>query len=120
MSLDDALLSPPEGTAGSNRDAFLSYASRDGEVALRVCALLESAGISFDSPSGEGIFLWGRVPESSPVEALVRRAREHSILLARGSLFSAAGGCGQWLRFNVAHSNSPRLVQFLHESLRAA
>jgi DNA-binding transcriptional MocR family regulator len=83
-------------------------------------AALESAGISFDSPSGEGIFLWGRVPESSPVEALVRRAREHSILLARGSLFSAAGGCGQWLRFNVAHSNSPRLVQFLHESLRAA
>jgi TolB-like protein/tetratricopeptide (TPR) repeat protein len=46
MSLDAALLSPPEGTAGSNRDAFLSYASRDGEVALRVCALLESAGIS--------------------------------------------------------------------------
>jgi DNA-binding transcriptional MocR family regulator len=83
-------------------------------------AALESAGISFDSPSGEGIFLWGRVPESSPVEALVRRAREHSILLARGSLFSAAGGCGQWLRFNVAHSNNPRLVQFLHESLRAA
>jgi DNA-binding transcriptional MocR family regulator len=83
-------------------------------------AALASAGIEFEPAPGEGIFLWGRVPESTPVEQLVRRARDHSILLARGSLFSAAQGCGQWLRFNVAHSNSPPLVQFLRESLRAA
>ncbi|HEY4746814.1 MAG TPA: PLP-dependent aminotransferase family protein, partial [Steroidobacteraceae bacterium] len=83
-------------------------------------AALMSAGIEFEPAPGEGIFLWGRVPESAPVEQLVRRARDHSILLARGSLFSAVQGCGQWLRFNVAHSNSPPLVQFLRESLRAA
>jgi DNA-binding transcriptional MocR family regulator len=83
-------------------------------------AALASAGIEFEPAPGEGIFLWGRVPESVPVDELVRRARDHSILLARGSLFSAAQGCGQWLRFNVAHSNSPPLVQFLRESLRAA
>ena len=83
-------------------------------------AALASAGIEFEPAPGEGIFLWGRVPESAPVAELVRRARDHSILLARGSLFSAAQGCGQWLRFNVAHSNSPPLVQFLRESLRAA
>jgi DNA-binding transcriptional MocR family regulator len=81
---------------------------------------LAAAGIHFDAAPGEGIFLWGRVPESAPVEPLVRRARDHSILLARGALFSAASGCSQWLRFNVVHSNSPRLVQFLHDSLRAA
>jgi DNA-binding transcriptional MocR family regulator len=83
-------------------------------------AALTSAGIEFEPAPGEGIFLWGRVPESTPVEQLVRRARDHSILLARGSLFSAVQGCSQWLRFNVAHSNSPPLVQFLRESLRAA
>ena len=83
-------------------------------------AALVSAGIEFEPAPGEGIFLWGRVPESAPVDELVRRARDHSILLARGSLFSAVQGCGQWLRFNVAHSNSPPLVQFLRESLRAA
>src|SRR5881398_3613641 len=83
-------------------------------------AALASAGIEFEPAPGEGIFLWGRVPESAPVDELVRRARAHSILLARGSLFSAAQGCRQWLRFNVAHSNSPPLVQFLRESLRAA
>jgi DNA-binding transcriptional MocR family regulator len=83
-------------------------------------AALESAGIEFDGPAGEGMFLWGRVPESAPVEPLVRRARGESILLARGSLFSPSRGCSQWLRFNVAHSNSPKLMQFLRDSLRAA
>jgi DNA-binding transcriptional MocR family regulator len=94
--------------------ARLARMRRDARVAL------ESAGIEFDTAPGEGIFLWGRVPAAAPVEQLVRRARAHSILLASGSLFSPVQGCGQWLRFNVAHSNSPPLVQFLRESLRAA
>ena len=94
--------------------ARLARMRRDARVAL------ESAGIEFDAAPGEGMFLWGRVPAAVPVEQLVRRARDHSILLASGSLFSPVQGCGQWLRFNVAHSNSPPLVQFLRESLRAA
>jgi DNA-binding transcriptional MocR family regulator len=94
--------------------ARLARMRRDARVAL------ESAGLTFDGAGGEGIFLWGRVPDAAPVEELVRRASERSILLARGALFSPVQGCAQWLRFNVAHSNSPRLVQFLRESLRAA
>jgi DNA-binding transcriptional MocR family regulator len=81
---------------------------------------LESAGIVFDGAAGEGMFLWGRVPEGVAVDELVRRARERSILLARGSLFSPVQGCAQCLRFNVAHSYSPTLIEFLRESLRAA
>jgi DNA-binding transcriptional MocR family regulator len=83
-------------------------------------AALESAGIQFEGPSGDGMFLWGRVPDAVPVDELAQRARAHSILLARGSLFSAVGGCRQWLRFNVAYSNSVPLTQFLSASLRAA
>jgi DNA-binding transcriptional MocR family regulator len=83
-------------------------------------AALESAGVEFDAEPGEGMFLWGRVPESAPVDELVRRARERRILLARGPLFSPEQSCTQWLRFNVAHSTSAPLVQFLRESLRAA
>jgi DNA-binding transcriptional MocR family regulator len=92
----------------------LARMRRDARVAL------ESAGIEFDAAPGEGMFLWGRVPEAAPVDELVRRARERSILLARGALFSPVQGCVQWLRFNVTHSNSPALVQFLRESLHAA
>jgi DNA-binding transcriptional MocR family regulator len=81
---------------------------------------LESTGIEFPGASGEGMFLWGRVPDAAPVDELVRRARAQSILLARGALFSADGGCGQWLRFNVAHSTSPPLIEFLRGALSAA
>jgi DNA-binding transcriptional MocR family regulator len=94
--------------------ARLARMRRDARLAL------ESAGIEFDSAPGEGMFLWGRVPDAAPVDRLVREARERSILLARGSLFSPEQGCVQWLRFNVAHSNSPPLVQFLRTALRAA
>jgi len=94
--------------------ARLARMRRDARLAL------ESAGIEFESAHGEGIFLWGRVPDAAPVDQLVRRAREHSILLARGALFSSVQNCVQWLRFNVAHSNSPLLINFLRHSLRAA
>lgn len=80
-------------------------------------AALESAGIIFDGPDGAGIFLWGRVPEPASVDDLVRRARESSILLAKGALFSPAQGGSPCLRFNAAHSAAPALVQFLSESL---
>src|SRR5579864_8005818 len=83
-------------------------------------AALESAGVRFEAAAGEGIFLWGQLPDTVAVDELVKRAWEHSILLARGSLFSSAQHCSQWLRFNAAHSNSPPLVQFLRAALRAA
>ncbi len=83
-------------------------------------AALESAGITFDDIRGEGLFLWGRVPDQVPVEDLVRRAREHSILLARGALFSPDRAASPWLRFNVCHSNRLPLIEFLRDSLLAA
>jgi DNA-binding transcriptional MocR family regulator len=81
---------------------------------------LESAGIEFDTPGGEGIFLWGRVPDHVAVDELVRCAREKSILLAKGSLFSPSHSCAQWLRFNAAHSAAAPLVRFLSDAMRVA
>ena len=81
---------------------------------------LESAGIEFDGGLGEGMFLWGRVPDATPVDDLVRRARAHSILLAKGSLFSPSQDSSQWLRFNAAHSASAPLIRFLADAMRIA
>ena len=83
-------------------------------------AALESAGITFEGGPGEGMFLWGRVPEATGVEQLVRRARDQSILLARGALFSPEAAASQCLRFNVCHSTRPPLIEFLRAALRAA
>ena len=94
--------------------ARLSRMRRDAHQALA------TAGITFDSAPADGIFLWGRVPESTSVDKLVRDAREHSILLAKGALFSPSKGCAQWLRFNVAHSVAAPLIRFLGDTLKAA
>jgi DNA-binding transcriptional MocR family regulator len=94
--------------------ARLARMRRDAQKAL------ESAGITFDDASGDGIFLWGRVPETLDVDRLVRSARENSILLAKGALFSPARSCNQRLRFNAAYSAAPELIRFLTDSVRAA
>jgi TolB-like protein len=57
MPADDALIPPAEGSADASRDAFLSYASRDGEVAERLCRELEAGGLTVwmaprDVPAG--------------------------------------------------------------------
>lgn len=94
--------------------ARLARMRRDARQAL------ERTGITFSGAGEEGIFLWGHVPDSAPVDELVREAREHSILLAKGTLFSPSRGCRQWLRFNVAHSTAPPLIRFLQDALRPA
>jgi DNA-binding transcriptional MocR family regulator len=102
--------------------ARLARMRRDAQAAL------ESAGIEFDRASdaglgtgpGDGIFLWGRIPQAVDVEALVRSARDKSILLANGALFSPTRECNQRVRFNAAYSAAPELVRFLGDSLRTA
>jgi len=77
------------------------------------------AGIIFESVGGEGIFLWGRVPDATPVDDLVRvRATNRSCW--RGLIVLALARLRSWLRFNVAHSASAPLVRFLSDSLRIA
>jgi len=81
---------------------------------------LNSAGIEFPTTTGEGIFLWGRLPGAANLDSIVSRARDRSILLAKGALFSPNGGPSQWMRFNAAYSTAPELVLYLTESLKTA
>jgi DNA-binding transcriptional MocR family regulator len=83
-------------------------------------AALESAGLTFDENGDEGIFLWGRVPEAVDVDAVVRKGRERSILLANGALFSPLRAANQRLRFSIPYSAAPELVRFLAAAVRDA
>lgn len=83
-------------------------------------AALKGAGLTFDEPPAEGVFLWCQVPETLNLDELVRTARDQSILLAKGSLFSPLRASTPRLRFNVAHSTAPELVRFMADAIRAA
>jgi len=78
---------------------------------------LTRAGVSFDSDEGAGMFLWGRLPEGTDMDQLVREASGRAILLAKGSLFSPSKANIPRLRFNAALSAAPELAQFLREGL---
>lgn len=78
---------------------------------------LAATGLVFDDQESEGMFLWARVPDGISVDRLALEARQASILLAKGALFSSSGGSRDHLRFNAVHSTAPELTQFLSRHL---
>lgn len=80
-------------------------------------ALLSGAGLQFDDAAAQdGLFLWGRLPGLVDADGFVRGALAQGVLLAMGRMFSPSGGCGEYLRFSVAHSCDPRLAQVLMQA----
>jgi DNA-binding transcriptional MocR family regulator len=55
---------------------------------------------------GEGVFIWARLPDGLHAETLARKGLENNMVLAPGTLLSKAPNASQFLRFNVAHSDS--------------
>ncbi len=81
---------------------------------------LAASGIAVEAESGQGLFVWARVPEHVDVDRLVRGGRDAGILLAKGALFSPSGRHSQHLRFNAAHAANPTLGRFLAREIAAA
>jgi len=80
-------------------------------------AMLTDAGVVIDPATADGLFLWGRIPGMADPDALVRKALDAGILLAKGRLFSPTGSFADYLRFNVANSCDPRLAAFLRREI---
>lgn len=72
----------------------------------RVAGWLAEAGCSLSSLPGEGVFIWARLPDGLHAETLARQGLENNMVLAPGTLLSKAPNASQFLRFNVAHSDS--------------
>ncbi len=93
---------------------------RTAKARANASGLLTSAGLAVESPDGEGIFLWARLPAHVDPDRLALDAQAQGILLAKGALFSPTGQYGDCLRFNVAYAGDPRLIQFLSARTGAA
>lgn len=79
------------------------------ESSSRVTKWLIEAGCSVSSVPGEGLFIWTRLPEGLHAETLARKGLENDLVLAPGTLLSKAADASSFLRFNVAHSDSPQV-----------
>lgn len=84
---------------------------------------LERAGLAIDHQPAQGMFLWARAgdPDGRGIDTNVLAARlfDAGYLLAPGSLFSPAQLPSSHLRFNVATSSNPGMLDALKRGLDA-
>lgn len=64
-----------------------------------------------------GFYLWCELPPGRDSAALARRALEDQIVLAPGNVFSVSQTARSFLRFNVAQSSDPRILDTLRRIL---
>lgn len=81
---------------------------------------LRDAGVLLEHPGEGGLFLWGALPAGADVDAVVKDAFRHGILLVRGATFAADGARDPHIRFNAVFSQQPRLAGWLRDQLGAA
>jgi len=83
----------------------------------RTCRMLERIGLTTDFEPRGGQFVWAQAPGVADTTAMARKAVDEGIILAPGSVFRSNAQPSNYLRFNVATSEHPRLERFLSEHL---
>ncbi|WP_291871900.1 PLP-dependent aminotransferase family protein [Caulobacter sp.] len=89
----------------------LSGARRDTTVKLAALGVKP-----WVTPRG-GFYLWGRLPDGKDASHLARAALEQDVILAPGNVFSAAQTAPDFMRFNVAQMQDPRVYSVLKAGL---
>lgn len=84
-----------------------------GETVTR----LRRLGLTLWSEPQGGVFLWARLPDMLDAGAVSRYALEQGVVLAPGNVFSLGQSATQYLRFNVAQSQSPRIYNVLASAM---
>jgi DNA-binding transcriptional MocR family regulator len=81
---------------------------------------LQTLGLTpWIEPRG-GIFLWARLPDGLDAGDVSRYALENGVVLAPGNVFSLGQNAAEFLRFNVAQSQSPRVFSALASAMKVA
>lgn len=76
--------------------------------------MFAAEGIEIFLDANDGMFLW--VNMRSNTDRLAARCREHDMLIAPGSLFTASQAATSWMRFNVTTPIDSRLRSILFAS----
>jgi DNA-binding transcriptional MocR family regulator len=102
---------------GAYRKSVAALRDRIAKASPRVARALESAGLRLWTSPRAGLFLWARLPDGMDAAALARRGLTQDVVLAPGNVFSASGSAREFLRFNVAQSDDPRIFVFLKNEI---
>ena len=65
-----------------------------------------------------GMYLWCNLPDNVSASVLANNGLAQGIIFAPGGVFSLSKTGGEYLRFNVAQSQSPRIYEFLDNAIK--
>ncbi|HVJ34164.1 MAG TPA: PLP-dependent aminotransferase family protein [Terriglobia bacterium] len=102
---------------GSYRKQVEAIRLRLRQAMAQVQRRLEACGLTPWLQPSEGMFLWMRLPEGLDSADIARAALTQGVMLAPGDAFSTSRSCGNFLRFNVAQSQSQRVTEVLRPLL---
>ncbi|MFP8967561.1 PLP-dependent aminotransferase family protein [Pokkaliibacter sp. CJK22405] len=74
---------------------------------------LKKMGVMENDPPQDGLFLWAKMPDGVDVPALIDEARQRSIFLCSGDIFSQKPGAERYLRLNVSYACQPAFLEWL-------
>lgn len=78
---------------------------------------LRRLGLTLWTEPRGGMFLWMRLPDGLDAGVVSRHALEQGVVLAPGNVFSLGQGAADFLRFNVAQSQSPKIYRALAQAM---
>lgn len=105
---------------GSYRKHMDELRQRLARARREVARKLQALGLEpWLMPRG-GFFLWCRLAGGQDATAVARAVLEEDVVLAPGNVFSVAQTAQDFLRFNVAHMNDPRMWDVLRRALKTA
>lgn len=84
----------------------------------RTISHLQDVGITPWVIPRAGMHLWCALPEGIDASQIARHALTQNIVLAPGNVFSPEQAAPNFLRFNVAQSQDPRIFQFFREHIK--
>lgn len=67
-------------------------------------------------PAG-GLFLWCKLPDAIDAADIARRALADDVLFAPGNVFSVSQSAGNFMRFNVAMMEDPKILRVLESAM---
>jgi DNA-binding transcriptional MocR family regulator len=105
---------------GSYRHHVEALRSRLADAMGRTLHNLEKLDITpWMKPQG-GMFLWMRLPHGLDSAKVSQEALHEGVVLAPGNVFSLSQTAPQFLRFNVAQCQSPKIFEVLEKSIGRA
>jgi DNA-binding transcriptional MocR family regulator len=83
------------------------------EQMYRTIKRLKGIGVTPWIEPTAGLFLWCRLPDAIDATEVARRALSDDVLFAPGNLFSVSQSAGNFMRFNVARMQDPKIFRVL-------